>query len=327
MNKRTVLIYLSLFILGLTATYTWLTPAAYGQVATIPTRTPTPGAGQPTAVPTSSNPNPTQAPQNTAVPTALPTATDVPVTIAPTPVGGIMPTAEPCSDVPTILAINSTFVRSGPGTDYETVAQLVYQEVRPIFGRAADAQWWFIQLADGRTGWVADQVVIVAGNAGYVPVVAAPLLNGAAPTAGPLWNPTPNPQCPVTPTPTPTNTPLPTTESVQAVVPEATAGSSGGGANKNVQVVDSASGVAAAKAEDESADTAVSDTAVQPTITPIVLAENAAAPAASDPLPTAAPLAAPQTAESSSNAPLLLFGGITLVLIVIGVVIAKRRTV
>jgi len=183
------------------------------QEPTIPTRTPTPGPQTPVAAsptPTSGdpgNPPPTGDPGNPPEATDTPT----PLSIPPTPVGGFLPTAVPCSNQPTILALNPNFinVRSGPGTDYATVSSLVYQEVRLIIGRDAYAPWWLIQLSNGQSGWVADEVVQVQGSTTAVPIVAAPLLNGVTVTPGTSWQPTPPPQCPtpvtaVTPSATPT---------------------------------------------------------------------------------------------------------------------------
>jgi hypothetical protein len=124
-------------------------------------------------------------------------------------VGGFVPTAESCGVPPTIKAQNPTNVRQGPGANYPVAGQLVYLEVRFILGRAADAAWWLIQLDDGKTGWVAGDVVIVQGYIGGVPIVSAPAINGQTPTPGAPWNPTPLPFCTVTPTATATATPAP----------------------------------------------------------------------------------------------------------------------
>ena len=114
----------------------------------------------------------------------------------------------------------------------------------PIIGRAEEAEWWLIQLADGGQGWVADNAVIVEGYISIVPALTAPPLNGQTPTPGAPWNPTPYPFCTVTPTHTATatavpptstpeihtlpdaatNTPIPPTETATAVPPTITSG-------------------------------------------------------------------------------------------------------
>lgn len=172
----------------------------------IPTRTPTPNPNA-TATPAPQN---TPAPQDTPAPAEEPTATRMPAATAtdvPLTGDGALPTAEACSEAPTIQALNGPLnVRNGPGTAYETVDTLSYLEVRLITGRAAEATWWQIRLADGTLAWVADELVAVSGYTGLVPIVEAPALaDGSTPTPGPTWAPTPNPTCP-SPTPTATGT-------------------------------------------------------------------------------------------------------------------------
>lgn len=188
---------------------------------TVPTRTPTPGPVTPP--PTSPPTSPPGGPPPQATQTT-PANTATPETSPPTPAGGFLPTAVPCSHQPTILAVNYvslTNVRLGPGTDYETIGQLVFNEVRPIIGRATNAPWWRIQLRDGQAGWVADEVVEVQGNTANVPMAPAPLRNGVTVTPGAPWQPTPPPSCPTalppSPTPMPTQTDTPSGETIVAL--------------------------------------------------------------------------------------------------------------
>lgn len=176
---------------------------------TVPTRTPTPLPPTATQSGGGGGNNPTNTPSSHASPTA--TSTLLPVKIAPTPVGGFLPTAVPCSDNPTIQTLGATNVRSGPGLAYDVIGELVYLEVRYIVGRAESAEWWLIQFNNGQFGWVADEIVLVQGYTPIVPGVEAPPLNGGTPTPGPAWNPTPIPFCTVTPAPTETATAVPTT--------------------------------------------------------------------------------------------------------------------
>lgn len=193
-------------------------PTVYGSGVsqTIPTRTPTPAP--PTATMSgggNGGTNPTAT--NTPPPQATATSTLLPVEIAPTPVGGFLPTAVPCSGNPTIETLGATNVRSGPGLEYDVIGQLVYLEVRYIVGRAETAEWWLIQFNNGQFGWVADEIVLVQGYTPIVPIVEAPPLNGNTPTPGAGWNPTPIPFCTVTPVPTDTPTTAPTAASSDAV--------------------------------------------------------------------------------------------------------------
>lgn len=202
-------------------------PTVYGSEnkQTIPTRTPTPAPA--TATPAGggnngggNNPTATNTPATTSGPTA--TSTLLPVNIAPTPVGGFLPTAVPCGASPTIQTLGATNVRSGPGLAYDVIGDLVFLEVRYIVGRAETAQWWLIQFNNGQFGWVADEVVNVQGYTPIVPIVEAPPLNGVTPTPGAIWNPTPPPFCTVTPPPTDTPTAVPT-ESAEVAQAVATA--------------------------------------------------------------------------------------------------------
>jgi len=188
----------------------------------VPTRTPTPDATSPDPTATTGGGGATSAtsvPQNTPTSTTLPAAT---ATTAPATGRDALPTAEACSEEPTIQALNSPInVRSGPGTDYDVVGALSYLEVRVIAGRAAQAAWWQIRMPDGSLAWVTDELVAVSGYTGLVPLVdAAKLAQGNTPTPGPTWAPTPNPACP---SPTPTMTATATATATAAATATATA--------------------------------------------------------------------------------------------------------
>ncbi len=261
---------------------------------TIPTRTPTPPP-QPTATQSGGGGGTNPTATNTPAPDATPTSTLLPVNIAPTPVGGFLPTAEPCSGNPTIETLGATNVRSGPGLEYDVIGQLVYLEVRYIVGRAETAEWWLIQFNDGQFGWVADEIVLVQGYTPIVPIVEAPPLNGNTPTPAVDWNPTPIPFCTVTPVPTDTPTATATALSSEAVVET---------------VVETATATEPAPTE------------VRPTDTPIVQ------PTAVPPQPTATPAATAEIAnppdEGGSSGLILL--GIGLVLVAgLAIFFVRRR--
>ncbi|MCA9929274.1 MAG: hypothetical protein KC419_12370 [Anaerolineales bacterium] len=261
---------------------------------TIPTKTPEP---PPTQKPTSGSQNPPP-PAATETPiTATATNTAVPVTLAATPQGGFVPTAAACGTQPTIQTVNNTRVRQGPGTDYDIAAELVFLEVRPIVGRAADAEWWQIMLADGSLGWVADAVVTVQGNISVVPIVATPLLDGIAPTAGPAWNPTVPSGCEAL--------------AVWTSTPEPTA----------VPPTDTPEPLTAAATEEPAA----TDTAVPSTDTPIPLTDTPIPEPTVEPTPiaTAVPLdVEPEAAGSSTG---IILPIVAAVLFVAGGVIAFLR--
>lgn len=217
MSRRTFVIALLIGLCLSLANISWHgTPAAFSlpNNQTVPSRTPTSAPVTATEPPGNGGGSAnTPAPTNT--PGTNPTATQLPVTLAATREGAFVVTALPCGGQPTVQALNTTFVRSGPGTNYEIVDRLVHLEVQPIVGRAADAAWWLIELETGQRGWVADTVVDVQGYIAIVPIAVSPPIreSGGAlvsPTPGPTWNPTPLPTCTVTPTSTATASPTPT---------------------------------------------------------------------------------------------------------------------
>ncbi|MCP4429159.1 MAG: SH3 domain-containing protein, partial [Chloroflexi bacterium] len=292
------------------------------QNPTIPTRTPTPGPitppPPPSATPKSGGGNPTAVPTSTTEPIATETATvNAPPTVTGTfiPDGVALPTAEPCGIPPTIQTQNPTNVRLGPGSDYAVIDMLEYLEIRLIIGRAADAAWWLIQLDDGESGWVADDVVIVQGYTGGVPIAPPPPINGHTPTPGAPWNPTPLPFCTVTPTPTAAAAVEPTATSP----PAATA----------TETVDAAPG--ATTAADEAPPTATNPPApTQTAVSPPTLAPDLTE---SEENPTIGadtavpPIAAPLDDAPTSSAANFFLPGAGILLIAAGVIamIARRQ--
>lgn len=210
MKAKRILVLLALILglLLLNALLPFVHPTLAGQL-TIPTRTPTPepGGGGPTDTP--SEPGP--APQPTATRRARATATATVVVLPPTADGGLAVTAQACAEPPTVFAATGPVnLRGGPGTGYETVGELQFQEARRIIGRAANTAWWLIALDAGNAAWVADRVVEVSGYIGRVPLVdPPPLAGGNTPTPESPWEPTPDPGCPPPPTETATATASP----------------------------------------------------------------------------------------------------------------------
>ena len=268
---------------------------AISSAQTVPTRTPTPA---PTSTNTPNNGNggnnsPTSTPTIVA-PTITPTETPIPVTVVNTPEGGYYPTAEPCSNQPTVIASNNTNVRSGPDISFDIVGQILFLEVRPIIGRAQNANWWLITLGDGSEGWVFDEVVTVSGYVDIVPTLNEPTGNG------PIWNPTPNPSCTVTPTPViPTETPT--------LVPTATA----------TAVAESST------AENTIAEESPTETVVPPTEPPTLVPQptRVTEPTAT-PLPVIEPIDPP---DQSGNINWLFVGAIGL-LLVSGIIFIVKRS-
>ena len=273
---------------------------------TIPTRTPPggppptdtppppppPTAEPPTAVPPTNTPLPAL-PTNT--PAASPTATNTP--------GGFLATAVPCGEPATVRTNSQLAVRQGPGNDYPILITLPAGSVRPIIGRAEPAQYWQIELADGRIGWVPDQAVTVNGYTGNVPLAAPPPINGNTPTpaSGPAWNPTPNPAC-ITPTPTATPT---QTSTATAATPSPTPTTTAGAAATAAAVTETAAAMLplttamAVTVQAQAAATAVSVTMTA------VAAGVGDQPVTADPLP----------ASRSGDTNWILIAGIALILL------------
>lgn len=283
-----------IFIVGVIATFFLKPQSKSNEVLGMPnftsiTRTSTPLP--PTAIPPTSTPsnggggsNPPSQPTETAVPANTATSTLIPVTLVSTPVGGFLPTAVACGFPPTVQAKNTTHVRLGPGTDYEIIGQLLFLETRSIVGRAENAEWWIIQLTNNQTGWVSNTVVNVDGNTSSVPIMQSPPINGNTPTPGPLWNPTPNPDCP---TLTPTATPAPT--KTATTVPEPT--------TTNTPVPSETPTTEILEAVEEEIEPTATATSVVPSG-----AETAEAIAAAAEPTTAPPTAAPLDEEETPNA-------------------------
>jgi hypothetical protein len=248
--------------------------AARVSAQTIPTRTPTPdpnrtatpGGGGQTSTPSGSGGNGNGDSQSNP-----PTSTSLPPTGTRasglgTPVATFSPTAETCDVSPVAQALRSnTNVRSGPGFAYNVIDRLQYLETVPILGRAAYARWWLVQIDGASPGWVSDDAVSVSGYIGLLPTATAPLLpNGASPTPGSLWNPTPNPRCtPPPPSPTASGTATP------------------GIAATATPVVDTETGLSAPSVT-------VSATAVKPTETLVASMAPSATPAGGDSVASAA---------------------------------------
>jgi uncharacterized protein YraI len=123
-------------------------------------------------------------------------------------VGTAPPTVEAQAVAPVVTAAeNQVNLRGGPGTNYEVVGSLAPGESLEITGRNGDSSWWQVSLPDGRSAWVAGQVVQVQNAGADIPVAEAPPVPTsppAAPTA------TPVPAAPPTDTPVPAQPAAPT---------------------------------------------------------------------------------------------------------------------
>ncbi|MCB0041442.1 MAG: SH3 domain-containing protein [Caldilinea sp.] len=116
-------------------------------------------------------------PDSAPAPTATPTA----VTLA------ALPTATPEPVAPTSPQGKSTGlinVRSGPGTEFGTVAALNPDEAVDIVGKNPAGDWWQVTVSSGATGWVFGQLLQTSGDVSSVAVASdIPTPPPAAPAA------------------------------------------------------------------------------------------------------------------------------------------------
>ena len=229
MNNMRIRTFALTFVAGMICLALLITSPVLGndggseQSQTWPSRTPTSTGPGPTQEPPAPATIPGQTPVASAQPGLTPGAgqetpaggTSPGAGVATLPPAGIVPVASPdsesilpiatnsvrlpsavkvgeCGFPPLVLALGPTSVRSGPGIESETIGNLVYQDERPIVGRAATTPWWLIQLSVGQQAWVSDLAVSVVGYTGAVPVIAS---SGGGNGGQPLWEPTPNPLC------------------------------------------------------------------------------------------------------------------------------------
>jgi uncharacterized protein YraI len=114
-------------------------------------------------------------------------------------------------------------VRSGPSNQYPVITQVFYGQYALLLGQSAGYDWLYLQLQDGRLGWMAAYLV-THSPALPLPIVPAPPLPPTAvpptptntlppptwtPVPPPTWTPVPPPTSTWTPIPPPTWTPVP----------------------------------------------------------------------------------------------------------------------
>ena len=75
-------------------------------------------------------------------------------------------------------------VRSGPGLQFNRIAQVFLYQRFPILGKTSDELWLLIDLKDGRTGWVSKRFIAVSGTLSSVPVTDQPQSDVFAGVAG-----------------------------------------------------------------------------------------------------------------------------------------------
>lgn len=123
-------------------------------------------------------------------------ATPIPTQVIPSSRETLAPTPTSLnSGQPQVVSLIDSNVRTGDSTEYDRIGFLFAGETASIIGISSfGTGWYYIQLSNGRRGWIAPSVVRTEGNLNNVPRI----------------NPPP-PPTPI-PTNTPTNTPTPVTE-------------------------------------------------------------------------------------------------------------------
>jgi uncharacterized protein YgiM (DUF1202 family) len=123
----------------------------------------------PTLPPSTATSSPTE-----VIPTAI-----IPTPSVPTP--AITATSvQTSSTQPFVVAKLYSNVRSGPGTDFPTIAKLDAGGNVPVLARSVDGTWLKIQTNSG-VGWIAARVVDLYGEMSQIPVEQSP--NSVSPTA------------------------------------------------------------------------------------------------------------------------------------------------
>jgi hypothetical protein len=112
-------------------------------------------------------------PVSTATPTVI-AATETEVSteqpsLTPAPSSTPQPTA--ISQVKASVLNVTVNVRSGPGINFDIVAELVQNDLAAVIGRNGDSSWLEIVTPKGTKGWVNASVISVTGATNGLPVV------------------------------------------------------------------------------------------------------------------------------------------------------------
>lgn len=90
-----------------------------------------------------------------------------PSQLNPTPVPADAPIAH--------VAIGVLNVRTGPGIEYQRIDQVYLYQRFPLLGQNPEGTWYWIDLKDGRTGWVAARYIYLTGNSTAIIVQQPPI--------------------------------------------------------------------------------------------------------------------------------------------------------
>ncbi|MCB9435479.1 MAG: SH3 domain-containing protein [Anaerolineales bacterium] len=102
-------------------------------------------------------------------------AADVPDTPPQSPPAQSNPTPIPADAPLAHVAIGILNVRTGPGIDYQRIDQVYLYQRFPLLGQNPEGTWYWIDLKDGRTGWVASRYIYLTGNSAAIIVRQPPI--------------------------------------------------------------------------------------------------------------------------------------------------------
>ena len=119
---------------------------------------------------------------------------DIPLAAVPAQVAERTPTLAPATATPLPTATPSGYhltiksrvqnVRSGPGTEYEVIGQVIQGTQARVLGATIDHSWLVIDYR-GQWGWLAAYLVDTFGDRHLVPVIQPPATPTPAPSATP----------------------------------------------------------------------------------------------------------------------------------------------
>ncbi len=201
-----ILLLLALIPLGVW----WRNGRSPDQAEPTPTAVPVVVVVADTATATSSS-TPTRTPTASATATATPTRTPT-LTRTPSP-------TQTATAVPELLqgtVRSAANVRSGPGANFVLVTAVNAGDTVIVLAQNETGDWYFVELADGRTGWIAAQFVEIPPPTTPIPIVtisAATVpatITATRPATAVATTPPPPTNTPAAPPPPPpTDTPIP----------------------------------------------------------------------------------------------------------------------
>lgn len=85
------------------------------------------------------------------------------------------------------ITTSSAYLRTGPGTVYESTGVVLSEDILQVIGRSSDSEWLVVLTSEGEEGWLAASLINTEIDLDRLTAVAAP------PTPVPVNTPTPAP--------------------------------------------------------------------------------------------------------------------------------------